>query len=169
MKRLYFLVPDVKHTRIIVNELLLARISIEHIHVMAREGTEMSDLPKATLAQRSDVIPAFQKGIIMGGLAAFVVGGLIVSFSPAGPFLGWGPVFGLSLAGVILGAVAATLIGVKSPSTRIKRFEKAIRRGKLLLMVDVPKERRREIEELIRSHYPEARVMDADPHMPAFS
>lgn len=169
MKRLYFLVPDVQHTRIIVNELLVARIHIEDIHVLAKEGTAMSDLPKATFAQRTDVIPASQKGMITGGLAGFVVGGLIVSFSPVGPLLGWGSVFALTVAGIILGAMTATLIGVNSPSTRIKRFDKAIRNGQLLLMVDVPKERRREIEELIKSHHPEAKVMGGDQHTPAFS
>lgn len=168
MRRLYFLVPDVKHTRIIVDELLLARLSIDHLHVIAKEGTEISDLPEASLAQRSDVIPALQKGMATGGLAGLTAGILAMVFPIAGLPLGGGAVLALSLAGVCFGAVMSTMIGVSVPSTRVKRFEKAIKKGKLLLMIDVPKDREDEIEELVHSHHPEALVKGSEPNIPAF-
>ncbi|HET9023545.1 MAG TPA: DUF1269 domain-containing protein, partial [Burkholderiaceae bacterium] len=45
MRRIYFLLPDVASARAIVNELLLARIEERRIHVLAREGTPLEDLP----------------------------------------------------------------------------------------------------------------------------
>lgn len=42
----------------IVDELLLARIEERHLHVVAREGTPMEDLPEARVAQSSDLVPA---------------------------------------------------------------------------------------------------------------
>ena len=43
MRRLYFLVPDIEHTRTIVDELLLARVDEKHIHIVAKEGTPLED------------------------------------------------------------------------------------------------------------------------------
>ncbi len=51
MKRIYFLVPDIATTEKIVDDLLLARIEEKHIHVLAKRGTQLEDLPEATLLQ----------------------------------------------------------------------------------------------------------------------
>jgi hypothetical protein len=45
MRRIYFLVPDISTTKRIVDELLLSRIGEKHIHVVAKRGTELEDLP----------------------------------------------------------------------------------------------------------------------------
>ena len=45
MRRIYFLLPDVEVARKVVDELLLARIADDNIHVIAKEGTAMKDLP----------------------------------------------------------------------------------------------------------------------------
>jgi hypothetical protein len=60
------------------------------------------------------------------------------------------------------------MIGVGIPSTRLKRFESAIEKGELLMMVDVGKDRVDEIEELVKSHHPEADIEGTDPTIPAF-
>ena len=41
MKRIYFLLPQIEIARKIVDELLLQRVNIDHIHVLAKRGTEM--------------------------------------------------------------------------------------------------------------------------------
>jgi hypothetical protein len=46
------------------------------------------------------------------------------------------------------------MIGVDVLNTRLKRFEGAIEKGELLMMVDVGKDRVEEIEQLIKSHHP---------------
>lgn len=51
MRRLYFLVPTVDSARKLNDELLLARVEERHIHVIAKEGTPMEDLPEAHMAQ----------------------------------------------------------------------------------------------------------------------
>ncbi len=45
MRRLYFLLPNLDVTHKVVDELLLARIEERHIHVIAKEGTPLQDLP----------------------------------------------------------------------------------------------------------------------------
>ena len=60
------------------------------------------------------------------------------------------------------------MIGVDVPNTRLKRFEGAIEKGELLMMVDVGKDRVEEIEQLIKSHHPEADIEGTAPTIPAF-
>jgi hypothetical protein len=62
MRRIYFLVPDIATTKRIVDDLLLARIEERHIHVIAKRGTELEDLPEANLLQKSD----FAGGVLLG-------------------------------------------------------------------------------------------------------
>ena len=66
-RRLYFLLPDLDTARKVVDELLLARIEERHIHVLAKEDTELQDLPKATLFQKSDFVHAVERGLALGG------------------------------------------------------------------------------------------------------
>ena len=168
MRRIYFLLPDVDVARKIVDELLLSRIAEKDIHVIAKEGTEMADLPEASLAQKSDVIPAFERGIAVGGATGLLAGVAAVTFPPAGLVLGGGALLGIALAGTGFGALMSTMIGVSAPNSRHAQFEEAIKNGELLMLVDVPKARVDEIEELVKQHHPEADIEGTEPTIPAF-
>ena len=61
MRRIYFLLPNVQSAKGIIDELLLKRIEWRHIHVLANPGVRLEDLPQATLAQRSDLLPALAR------------------------------------------------------------------------------------------------------------
>lgn len=168
MRRLYFLVPDVGSAKTIVDELLLARIEERHIHVIAKEGTAMEDLPEAKLAQRSDLVPAIERGIAVGGATGLLMGIIAVTFPPAGLVLGGGAILATSLTGAGIGAAVAPMIGISAPNSQLKQFEDAIEKGELLLMVDVPKRRVDEIEELVKKHHPEADIEGTEPTIPPF-
>lgn len=47
MRRIYSLAPNIEVSKKIVDELLLARIEERHIHVLAKRGTPMENLPEA--------------------------------------------------------------------------------------------------------------------------
>ena len=122
MRRIYFLLPDVEVARKVVDELLLARIDVNHIHVIAKEGTAMLDLPEASLAQKSDVVTALERGIGVGGATGLLAGVVAVSFPPAGLVLGGGALLGIALAGTGFGALMSTMIGVlHDPRSRSAR------------------------------------------------
>lgn len=168
MRRIYFLLPDVDVARKIVDELLLARIAENNIHVIAKEGTSMEDLPEASLAQKSDVIPAFERGIAVGGATGLLAGVAAVTFPPAGLVLGGGALLGIALAGTGFGALMSTMIGVSAPNSRHAQFEDAIKEGEILMLVDVPKARVDEIENLVKQHHPDADIEGTEPTIPAF-
>jgi len=168
MRRIYFLVPSVASAKAIVDELLLARIEERHIHIVAREGTPLEDLPEAGVAQRSDLVPALQKGVAAGGLSGLLAGALAVTFPPAGLVLGGGALLGLTLFGVGFGAWMSGMVGIGLPSSRIEKFETAIARGELLMMIDVPRARVEEIEALVKRHHPESELEGIDANIPIF-
>ena len=168
MRRIYFLVPTVAAAKAIVDELLLARIEERRIHIVAREGTELEDLPEAGVAQRSDLIPALEKGVAAGGLSGLLAGALAVTFPPAGLALGGGALLGLTLFGAGFGAWMAGMVGAGLPSGRLEKFEAAIEAGQLLLLIDVPRGQVQSIEALVRRHHPEAELEGTEPNMPLF-
>jgi outer membrane receptor protein involved in Fe transport len=166
MRRLYFLLPSVDSARSVVDELLTKQVDEKHIHVLARRGTPLEDLPQTSVAQRTDLIPALERGVAVGGATGALAGLVAVTVPPAGLVLGGGAIIGMALAGAGFGAWASSLLGVSTPNSQIKRFEEAIERGELLMMVDVPKERVDEIEEVIKRHHPEAEIGGTEPTVP---
>jgi hypothetical protein len=91
-----------------------------------------------------------------------------VSFPPAGVVLGGGAILATALAGSGIGAWMSSMIGVDVTNTRIKQFEDNIEKGEILFLVDVPKERVEQIEEMVKTHHPEADIEGTEPHIPAF-
>ncbi|HSP00595.1 MAG TPA: DUF1269 domain-containing protein [Thioalkalivibrio sp.] len=170
MKRLYFLAPDVVSTRRIVDDLLLHHVEERHIHVVAADHKAVTDadLPEAGLLQQSDFIPAVERGLAMGGATGALAGLAAIVLPGVGLAFGGGAILGTTLAGAGVGAWASSMIGLSAPSSRLKAFEGAIRGGKILMIVDVPKTSEQAVVDLIQSHHPEARVEGTEATVPAF-
>lgn len=168
MRRLYFLMPDVTTTHNLVNELLLSHVEERKIHVIAKEGTPMEDLPEASLLQKSDFVPAVEKGLTLGAITGVVCGLVAMAFPPAGLVIGGGAVFAIGAAGAGIGGLMSSMVGVGLPSSRLKKFEEAINQGEFLLLIDVPRARVDEIEEIVKKHHPEADIEGTEPMMPPF-
>lgn len=166
MRRLYFLLPNVEVAHKVVDELLLARVEERHIHVIAPEGVALGDLPEASLLQKSDFIPAVERGVALGG-ATGVLAGLAAVAMP-GVVIAGGALLAMGLLGAGMGAWLGGMIGLDVDNTRVKEFQSAIEKGELLMMVDVPKDRVSEIEGLVRKHHPDADFEGTEPTIPAF-
>lgn len=167
-RRLYFILPDVPTTRQVVDELLLARIEDRNMHAMGREDLDLADLPQADLFQRSDVVHGAELGLVVGGATGALAGLAAAWLQPVGLAAGGGFILGIALVGALVGTWASGMIATSVPNTRLKRFRKDIESGRVLLMVDVPEERKDEIRELVKSHHPEAGDYGPDPRTPAF-
>ncbi len=168
MRRIYFLVPDIDTARKVVDELLLARVEERHMHLVAKEGTPMEDLPEATFLQKTDFVPALEKGLAIGGATGVLAGLAAITFPPAGLILGGGAVLAIALAGAGVGAWVSSMIGASIPNSRIKEFTKAIEQGEVLMLVDVPKAKVEAIEEMVKQHHPEAEIEGTEPTIPPF-
>lgn len=168
MRRIYFLVPDIATTKRIVDELLLTRIDERHIHVIAKRGTELEDLPEANLMQKSDFVPAVERGLALGGSAGALAGLVAVALPPASTVIAGGILLGSALVGAGVGAWAGSMIGVSTGSSRIRQFEGAIEEGHLLVLADVPTDRVADIEASIKAHLPDVEIDGTEPKIPAF-
>ena len=168
-RRIYWLLPDLASARRTMNDLLLARISEQHIHFVARDDVDISELHAANLLQTSDVVRSAQAGLVIGGAVGAVAGIAVAYFVPiieGSPQ--WGIAAVLAIGGGAFGAWASSMIGISTPSERLKRFEGAIDQGQILLMVDVQRWRVIEIEKLLENIHPEAHFEGVDPNIPAF-
>ncbi len=166
MRRLYFLLPDLEVTHKVIDELLLTHIEESHLHVLAAEGVELGDLPEATLLQKSDFIPAMERGVALGG-ATGLLGGLVALAMP-GFVIAGGAVLAMGLVGAGMGVWMGGMIGVDVDNSQVKQFKSAIEEGKVLVMVDVPKDRVEDVETLVKKHHPDAEFEGTEPHIPAF-
>lgn len=167
-RRLYFLLPSVTRAKSIFNHLLLARIDDNHIHFLARDDVDLKDLPGATLGQRSDLWHGVGLGIFVGGLTGLFAGLFIFKYTSSMTDFGISVVPFLSILGALFGTWSSSLVSLSVPNTQLKRFRGAIDRGKILMMVDVPKERVDAIKKLMHKQNPEAKQKGMDPMMPAF-
>lgn len=168
MRRLYFLMPDITTTHSLVNELLLSHVEERYIHVLAKEGTPLEDLPEASLFQKSDFVPAIERGLTLGAATGVLCGLVAMALPPAGLVIGGGAVFAIGAAGAGVGGLMSSMVGISLPSSRLKKFEDALDQGEFLVMIDVPRPRVEEIEQLVRKHHPEADIEGTEPMMPPF-
>lgn len=167
-RRLYFLLPDMPSAHRMLDEMLLARIEVGHIRFLAQRGTLDNDLPEAGLLQKTDFVHGAQTGIVTGGLCGALGGALLVFFPPEGLHLQLVTVLIAALLGVLFGAWTSSLAASSVPNSRLSTFHAEIERGKVLMMVDVPMRRVREISDLVARRHPEAIPGGFEPTIPAF-
>jgi hypothetical protein len=167
-RRLYFLVPNVEIAGKTVDDLLLARIDERHIHVLARRGTPLGELPEASLLQKSDFVPAVERGIALGGATGTLAGLVGLALTSGVVVAGGAVLLASALAGAGVGAWLGGMVGMNIGNTRLKAFEDAIERGELLVIVDVPFAKVDEITERVKKHHPEAEPEGTEPTVPPF-
>lgn len=168
MKRIYFLLPQIEMARKIVDELLLQRVNIDHIHVLAKRGTELGDLPEASYLQKSDFMPALEQGLLTGGFTGFAAAIVVLAMAGGTIFTGV-TLLVATLVGAVFGAFVSSMLGSSVGNRQIKQFEKAINeQGAFLMMVDVPRGRIEEVELSIKNNNPDAICEGTEPTIPAF-
>jgi hypothetical protein len=152
-RRLYFIVPDASRAARIVADLEAAGVGRRHIHALAGKGATLGDLPPANARQRRDTVWRLQRTLWLGNLLLFALGaaGLVVSVAQGSAT---GAV--LSFTAMALTLTAGVLFATRVPDTHLDEFRGVLAHPEVLLMVDVPKRRVTEIEELIYRRHPEA-------------
>jgi len=154
-RRIYFSFPAVEQARRVVAELEEAGVERNRMHAIAKSEVDVSGLPAANEAQRSDRIWFWEQTLWYGNLAFFLVA-LVVTVLALYVGLPWLAV----IAGV--SALAAVVVGerfaVKIPHFHLSEMRVPFSHGEVILLVDVPRNRVHEIEQLVSRHHPEAGV-----------
>jgi len=155
-RRLYFLLPDVESARHTADDLLLARVEDRRMHFLARRGTDLAELHEAGYLIKTDFLHGAGVGLGLGALGGAALGALIV----LNPIEGTQPhplwFFVAVLAGALLGAWVASMVGASVPNSKLRQFQREIEAGKVLLIVDVPYDAVDDIREVVNARHPEA-------------
>lgn len=165
-KRLYFILPNISSAHSVVDELLLSRIDEHHIHVLAKEGIDLGDLPEASIFQKSDIIHGIENGMVIGGASGLVGSIVAITALQLGSMMGL-VVLGCTIFGAGIGIWTSGMIGSSTRNTRLKDFESAINDGKILIMADIPVLLVDGISHKVEKHK-NAVLGGTDPSMPAF-
>lgn len=166
MRRVYFLLPNLESARAVVQDLRRAGVEEDDMYVLAKEGMPLEDLPKTSLKQRTDAMRGLEIGVAGGGAAGLLAGLAALTLPGTGAVLAGGALAYTALAGAGVGGAAGTLIGLAYPDQRLLKFESAIHRGEILMLVDTPEDQVPEIEEVVKQHHPEAEFGGTDPTRP---
>lgn len=155
MQRLYFLIPDKETTSAIVDELNAMGLTKDHLHVMGKDWQplEKEGVPTATLIQTTDVVNASKRGAIVGAVLGLVMG-VIAHFVIADTNVVW-MALGVAAFGALFGVWTSTMVGVSVRDVKVSKYDKAIKRGAMLLIIDVPDEREDAFRTAIKRHHPE--------------
>lgn len=167
-RRLYFMLPDVASAEKTANDLLLARIEDKRMHFMARPGTHLGQLHEAGYSIRKDLLRGAEVGLVTGGLFGLVLGMILYATQPFGVDLEPVIILAMGVLFALLGAWSSSMIGVALPNSQLSQFEEEIEQGKVLLIVDVARDRVDEIRALIGRTHPEANARGLEPAFPVF-
>lgn len=167
-RRLYFLLPDVPSGRKLVDELLVARVDINHMHFMAKDDSLQDGMPAVNFLHKTDLVHGAQLGVVIGAIVGIGAGIFLTMFPVEGMTLRTAAILLVGLGGAIFGGWASGMNAAAVPNTRLKKFAAAIEQGQVLLILDVPTARVEEIEEMIAKRHPEISFGGMEPPMLAF-
>ena len=117
MKRLCFLSPDIDHAEAVVQDLTDDGVEEKHIYAIGRSDLLLDKLPDGG-PEDDDFLPAFERGVTLGGATGLFAGLLALTFPPAGLVIGGGAIL---LIAVIVDIVSSPVKGTVpvSSSNRI--------------------------------------------------
>ncbi len=157
-RRLYFMLPNVDSAHVMMNELLLARVTANRVHFLAKADTPMGDLPEAAVSERTDLIEGWEIGTGLGalaGLAAGLVAIAIPTWWYTKPIPTLAMVLICTLVGLLAGGVWTAIVATNLPNKQLSRFESRIAKGQVLMIVISPFQRVQEIRDLVTNKHPE--------------
>lgn len=152
-RRLYFVIPDARQAGSLVAELERAGVDRPHLHAIARAGAEVGALPAATERQRHDAVWRLERTLWGANMSVFWLAFLGLVAALLSGHSVWSVI---AFAVLVATLTAGALFALTVPDTHLDEFRGALAHGDIVLMVDVPKTRVREIEEMVRRRHPEA-------------
>lgn len=164
--RLYYLLPDIDSARRALDDMLLSRIEVRHVHFMNGGGQLPDDLPEANFLHKTDIVHGAQAGMLVGALLGMIAAGAIVSyFDPVSKAT---LAIAVTLCGVLFGGWAASMVAAALPNSRLKSFYPELETGKILMIADVPARQVARIEKVMMERHPEMRFAGEAPGVPIF-
>jgi len=151
-RRLYFLFPNELHAQEAIDHLQSdAGIGADDIHVIADFEPRMLKHPHSRRgideeARTESTLWNTNLGLFFIALFVFI-GSLALNF----------PLLATIAVVIMFGTfVGGFLFTTRMPTAHLNQFREALAHGELLLMLDLPGQRVREVEHFVHTHYPDA-------------
>lgn len=163
MKRLFFLVPDLKTTREVAQEMEDNGIGESHVHVMGQRVDQLNraHLHPANVVQTTDLVPALWRGAILGlvlSAAIYLLFTLMLPAELAIPGIG---IFAIIMFGLAFGVWASGMIGIGIKNEIIEKYENYVKSGHYIVVVDVPDNREDEVVKEVTQLHPNTKLAKA--------
>jgi hypothetical protein len=156
MQRLYYLADDVETTRRVSDALHKEGISDWNFHVLAKDeaGLYTHHIHSATPYQQLDLIHTAQRWGLGGGAIGLAAGMLGYLLQPLAWQVNELVVVLVTLLGACFGAWIGGMVGLTRENYKVSPFHDDIEAGRYLIMVDVHKEFRPRVRELMNMQFP---------------
>lgn len=156
-KRLCFIVPNIKISKQIVQQLHAVGILDSQVHVLGKnpKPVEKAHLHKASVFQTTNLGAALKRSILMSVLFVLIIYAIFKWTMPLGLELSAFGMVSMVIFGLVIGIWIALMIGFGVPSREVEAAQEAIQSGRYLMMVDVLAEREKEITDMVLEQYPE--------------
>lgn len=156
--RLYFLVPGRTHALSIIHDLSRQGIAPEQVHILADPRTRTDGLPQPTKGQKNGAGNPLEKILWNSNLISFALAfGCFIFLLMTRNLNAWL----LLPAGVMAVNFITGLKFSNRPSLHLGEFRDALAHGEILLLVDVPETRVKDIEHRVHCQHPEAAICNA--------
>lgn len=153
MKRYYFIDDDLEDLAQIERELEAKHVPTTQIHVLSQDdaGVQGHHLNEVHSFFKKDIIRSGEIGGLIG-LGVSILSIAIAYFSGLPDLIGWIPFVFLSI--VLLGFFTweGGLFGIQVPNSRFRQFEKALKNGDHIFIVDVGPEQEAVLKDVISVH-----------------
>lgn len=155
LRRTYMLFPGRQSAEKAVADLGDLGVDQRHVHTIAKQGVDISGLPKATVRQRTDLAGRIDQWVWDINLMIFFFALALLVLAL------WNGNWGWAIAGVAVMAVtffAGNYFAQHVPHAHMTECQTALRHGEILLLVDVPRWRQATIEKAVRNRHPEVEI-----------
>jgi hypothetical protein len=148
--KLQFMLPDIKAAHLRWKQMMLACIENKNIHFLASPETPLGDLQAASVIERSNFIHEGERGVIAGAGLGLLAGLFALAFPPWYTHSSWALILSITtIVGILTGAIGMALLGECLANTDLKRLQKRIAQGEVLMIVKVPAAKVKEIRQMM--------------------
>jgi hypothetical protein len=154
------LYDDITQARNAVSELIARGFDREKIGLLASDpDKEHAQALEATTPPTDEehVLAGASVGGVIGGLAGLLVGASALAVPGVGPVIVAGSIAATLLgagAGAAVGSLLGGLMEAGMPEEEAERYAEGLRRGGILVIVEVPESRVEQAETVLERHYP---------------
>ncbi|NKB99440.1 MAG: hypothetical protein GKR90_13225 [Pseudomonadales bacterium] len=155
MRRLYYISHDIETTEAISRRLHEEGISDWNFHVLAKDpsGLYSHHIHSALPHHHKDIIRTGEVGALYGLTLSFGATSLVLVSGAMTWISSWFDIISVTTIGALLGALVGIKRGLSRQNHRLATFQEEIEAGRYLIMVDVRREDKAQIRELMNMEF----------------